>query len=156
VSNFWLITAPRVGLGVIFLVGAIDGFTFIATGTHLLHPPTSPLGLHFEEALKSAGFLWPLMKTVELIGAICLLTNRAPALGLALLAPIMAVVVLFHAFLNPQGIPIAALLVVCGALLLRSYASSYAHLLEPGSTISHATAHTTGTSCRWLRDRSNR
>ena len=106
-----------------------------------------------------AGYAWlrnRRMLAGMLIGAICLLTNRAPALGLALLAPIMAVVVLFHAFLNPQGIPIAALLVVCGALLLRSYASRYAHLLEPGSTISHATAHTTGTSCRWLRDRSNR
>jgi putative oxidoreductase len=155
-SKFWLLTVPRVVLGGVFLAGAIDGFSFIVTGTHLVHPPTSALGLHFEETLKRAGFVWPLMKTVELIGAVCLLTNRAPAFGLALLSPVMAVVVLFHGFLNPQGMPIAALLVVCGALLLRSYASRYAHLLEPGSTISHATAHTTGTSCRWLRNRSNR
>jgi hypothetical protein len=139
-SKFWLLTVPRVVLGVVFLAGAIDGFAFIATGTHLVHPPTTERGLQFEEALKSAGFLWPLMKTVELIGAVCLLTHRAPAFGLALLAPVITVVVLFHGFLNPQGAPLAALLVVCGALLLRSYAPRYARLLESGSTTPRATA----------------
>jgi putative oxidoreductase len=101
--------------------------------TRLIQPPITERGLQFEEALKSAGFLWPLMKTVELIGAACLLTHRAPALGLALLSPVMAVVVLFHGFLNPQGAPLAALLVVCGALLLRAYAPRYTRLLEAGS-----------------------
>ncbi len=133
-TMFWLLTVPRVVLGVVFLVGAIDGFSFIATGAHLVHPPTSQRGLDFEAALKSVGFLWPLMKTVELIGAVCLLTNRAPALGLALLSPVIAVVVLFHAFLNPQGLPIAAVLMVCGVLLLRAYAPRYARLLESGAT----------------------
>jgi putative oxidoreductase len=129
-SKFWLLTLPRLVLGGLFLVGAIDGSVFIATGAHLVHPPTSLRGLQFEEALKAAGFLWPLMKTVEFVGALCLLTNRAPAFGLALLAPVMAVVVLFHGVLNHQGIPLAVLLVVCGALLLRAYAAQYMHLFE--------------------------
>ena len=133
-STFWWLTLPRVVLGIVFLVGAIDGFTFIFTGTHLVHPPTSERGLQFEAALQSAGFLWPLMKAVELIGAVCLLTHRAPAFGLALLAPVMTVVVLYHGFLNPQGAPIAALLVACGALLLRAYAPRYARLFESGPT----------------------
>lgn len=139
-SKFWLLSVPRVVLGIVFLAGAIDGFYFIATGTHLVHPPTSQRGLHFEDALKSVGFFWPLMKTVELIGASCLLTNRAPAFGLALLSPIMAVVVLFHALLNPQGAPLAALLVVNGALLLRAYAPRFARLFGSGSTTPHTTA----------------
>lgn len=129
-SKFWLLTLPRLVLGGLFLVGAIDGSVFIATGVHLVHPPTSLRGLQFEEALKSAGFVWPLMKTVELVGALCLLTNRAPAFGLALLAPVMAVVVLFHGVLNPQGIPLAVLLIVCGVMLLRAYAAQYMHLFE--------------------------
>jgi hypothetical protein len=127
-KSFWLVTVPRVVLGIIFLAGAIDGFAFILTGAHLLHPPTSERGLELEAALKATGFFWPTMKVIELIGALCLLANRAPAFGLAILAPIMAVVVLFHVFLNPQGIPMAAVLVVCGALLLRAYAPRYAAL----------------------------
>lgn len=143
-NKFWLLTLPRVVLGVVFLVGAIDGFAFIATGAHLIHPPTSERGLQFEAGLKSAGFLWPLMKTVELIGAACLLSNRAPAVGFALLAPVMAVIVLFHGFLNPEGAPLAVVLVVCGALLLRAYLPRYARLLEPDSPAPRATAHAAG------------
>lgn len=138
-SKFWLLTVPRMVLAVAFLAGAIDGFAFIATGAHLVHPPTAERGLQFEAALKSAGFLWPLMKTVELIGAACLLSNRAPAFGLALLLPVMVVVVLFHGFLNPQGAPLAAMLVVCGALLLRAYAARFSRLFEPGSATPRVT-----------------
>ncbi len=126
----WLVTVPRVLLGVIFLVGAIDGFAFVLTGNHLIHPPTSARGVAFEEALKASGFFWPLMKIVELVGAVCLLTNRAPALGLALLSPIMTVIVLFHVFLNPQGIPLALLLIACGAPLLYAYATRYRAMLS--------------------------
>lgn len=132
---FWLVTVPRVLLGLIFLAGGIDGFFYVATGGHLIHPPTSERGLAFEEALKATGFFWPFMKAVELVGAFCLLSNRAPALGLALLSPIMSVVVLFHLFLNPQGIPVAVLLVVCGGLLLRVYAPRYAVAFSAGLAV---------------------
>lgn len=131
-KRFWLLHVPRVLLGLIFLAGAIDGFAFIFTGAHLIHPPTSERGLQFEEALKATGFFWPLMKVVELIGALCLLSNRAPAFGLALLLPIITVVALFHLFLNPPGIPIALVLVACGGLLLHAYAPRYASLFAQG------------------------
>jgi hypothetical protein len=131
-KGFLLCTLPRVVLGLIFLAGAIDGFTFIATGAHLVNPSTTPRGLQFQLALEAAGFFWPLMKSVELIGALCLLTNRAPALGLALLAPLMAVITLFHLVLNPQGLPLAAVLVLCGGLLLRAYADRFMPLLARG------------------------
>ena len=72
------------------------------------------------------------MKLIELIGALMLLTNRAPALGLALLAPLMAVIVLFHLVLNPGGLPLAIILVVCGVMVLRTNLSRFAPLLEAG------------------------
>jgi hypothetical protein len=132
-KRFWLLHLPRVILGLIFLAGAIDGFAFVFTGEHLLHPPTADPGLELEEALKATGFFWPFMKTVELIGALCLLTNWAPAFGLAILSPLVAVIVLFHVFLNPQGIPLAVVLLICVALLYRAYAPRYASLFAPGN-----------------------
>ena len=66
---------------------------------------------------------------VELIGDMCLLTNRAPAYGLALLAPLMTVIALFHAILNPGGLPLAVVLVVCGALLMKRAKSTCASWL---------------------------
>lgn len=125
-----LVTVPRVLLGLIFLLGAIDGFAFIVTGAHLIHPPTSDKGLAFEAALKAAGFFWPLMKSIELVGALCLLTNKAPALGLALLSPLMAVIVLFHFVLNPGGIPLALILLVTGSMLAFQYRQQFACLIQ--------------------------
>lgn len=132
-KNFWLQTLPRVALGALFLVASIDGFFYIFSGSHLIHPPTSASGIAFEDALKTSGFFWPFLKTVELVGALCLLTNRAPAFGLMLLAPIMAVIVLFHLVLNPGGLPMAVLLVVCGGLLVRANAPRFATLFEAGN-----------------------
>lgn len=125
-----LVTVPRVLLGLLFLVSAVDGFWWLATGTHLIHPPTSTRGIAFEEALQASGFLWPLLKTINLVGALSLLSNIAPALGLALIAPVMTVIVLFHLVINPQGIPVAVILVVLGSLLVVAYRDRYAALLR--------------------------
>ena len=70
------------------------------------------------------------MKTVETIGALCLLTNKAPALGLALLLPIMTVIVLFHFVLNPGGIPLALILAAAGVLLAFRYRSNLMSLAQ--------------------------
>ncbi|POR54271.1 DoxX family protein [Bosea psychrotolerans] len=128
--NILLVTVPRVLLGLLFLVSAVDGFWWLATGVHLIHPPTSERGVAFETALQNAGFFWPLLKTVNLAGALSLLLNIVPAFGLALLAPVMTVIVLFHLVINPQGIPVAIILVVLGSLLVWAYRERYAALFR--------------------------
>jgi putative oxidoreductase len=95
-----------------------------------VQPPTSAAGLRFEDALKDSGFLWPLMKVVDLIAAIGLLTNRAPAAALLLLLPIITVIILFHIVLNPQGMPVAILLALMTGTLLYAYRDRYAALLR--------------------------
>jgi hypothetical protein len=130
VKQILFVTIPRVLLGLIFLVSAIDGFYFIATGNRLIHPPTSARGEAFEQALMNAGFFWPLLKTINLAGALSLIFNVMPALGLALIAPVMTVIVLFHLTINPPGVPVALILVVTGALLVYAYRERYAALLR--------------------------
>lgn len=124
------VDVPRILLGLLFLFAAVDGFAWILTGHRLVHPPTSAAGLRFEDALKDSGFLWPLMKSIDLIAAVLLLTNRAPALGLLLLLPIITVIVLFHLVLNPGGIPIAVALAVLTAMLVFAYRDRYQALLR--------------------------
>jgi len=125
-----LVTIPRILLGLLFLVSAIDGFWWLATGTNFIHPPTSERGLAFEAALQNSGFIWPMIKVVNLIGGLSLLFNVVPAFGLALIAPIMTVIVFFHLVLNPQGLPVAAILVVLGLLLVWAYRDRYAALFR--------------------------
>jgi hypothetical protein len=125
-----LVTLPRILLGLIFLVSAVDGFWWLATGVRLIHPPTSERGEAFELALMNAGFFWPLLKVVNLAGALSLLLNIAPAFGLALIAPVMTVIVGFHFAINPPGVPVAIILIVLGGLLVWAYRERYAALFR--------------------------
>lgn len=124
------IDIPRILLALLFLVGAANGFAWIITGHDLFQPPTSEAGLRFETALRDSGFLWPLMKTIDLVAGLMLLTNRAPALALLMLLPIITVIVLFHLVLNPGGLPIAGVLTVLTAMLLFAWRDRYAPLLR--------------------------
>lgn len=125
-----IVDVPRILLGLLFLLGAVDGFAWMLTGHHLIHPPTSPAGLRFEGGLKESGFVWPLMKTIDLVAALGLLFNRAPAAALLLLLPIITVIILFHLILNPGGIPLAAVLAVLTGMLIFAYRERYAALLR--------------------------
>jgi len=125
-----LIDVPRILLGLLFLVAAIDGFFWMATGGHLIHPPTSPAGLAFEDGLKRSGFIWPLMKSIDLVAGLCLLFNRFPALALLALLPIITVIIFFHLVLNPGGIPVAAILAALTGMLLFGYRDRYRPLLR--------------------------
>ncbi|MGX5737140.1 hypothetical protein [Bosea thiooxidans] len=124
-----LVTLPRILLGLIFLVSAVDGFWWMTTGNRLIHPPTSEQGLALEAVLQQS-FIWPIVKVVNLTGALSLLANVAPAFGLALIAPIMTVIVFFHLVLNPQGLPVAIILVVLGLMLAFAYRQRYAALFR--------------------------
>jgi hypothetical protein len=128
--QFLLVTVPRIVLGLLFLVSAVDGFWWLASGQHLIHPPVTEQGRAFETALQNSGFFWPLLKTVNLLGGLSLLLNIAPAFGLALIAPVMAVIVAFHLTINPVGIPVAIILVICGAMLVHAYRQRYAGMFR--------------------------
>ena len=127
---FLLVTLPRLILGLMFQVSAVDGFWAMATGNHLIHPPVTPKGLEFEAGLQNSGFFWPFLKVINLIGGLSLILNIAPAFGLALIAPVMAVIVLFHLTINPVGLPVAIILVVTGGLLVWAWRDRYAALLR--------------------------
>lgn len=124
------VDVPRVLLGLLFLVSAVDGLAWVFTGHNVINPPTSAAGHRFEDALKESGFIWPLMKTIDLVAALGLLFNRAPAAALLLLLPIITVIILFHLVLNPGGTPVAIVLAILTGMLLFAYRDRYAALLR--------------------------
>lgn len=128
--NILMVTLPRILLGLVFLASAVDGVWWLSTGVKLINPPTSEQGTIFQQGLMNSGFFWPLMKAVDLVGALSLLLNLAPAFGLALLSPIMAVIVAYHFTTNPGGVPVAVILIVLGGLLVWAYRDRYAALFR--------------------------
>lgn len=122
-------TAARYILGVIFLFGAIEGWLEILFHIYLIGDGT---GTDFYPVLQRTTFFWVLLKGTELLGAISLLLNYKPALGLALLTPISVVMCLFYIFVLKWWI---ALTLVGGStiILLKAYSKSYMPLLDPYS-----------------------
>jgi len=114
----------RILLGLVFTVFGLNGFlNFI--------PPT-PMPPHAIE------FLTPLVQShymnavfvVELTGGVLLLVNQFTPLALTLLAPVIVNIVLFHSFLAPSGLPLAALVVLLWMVSAYEVRSLYLPLLR--------------------------
>ena len=127
-KTVWLVTVPRLVLGAIFAGAALNYFWSVAFGWMLVPVSVTSQAMEFAGMIIKTGYLWPLMKAINLTAGILLVTNRAPALAVALLLPVTVVVVWFQLFLNLLPVPMAtaAVEVVCELLLLRAYASRYA------------------------------
>ena len=117
----------RYFLGFWFAICAIDGWGYIFFGLHLT-------GDHSEfkllTSLVSTMYFWVFLKLVQTIGAVSLLANYKPALGLALITPISAVLCLFYLFELAIFIPFGVLIIVSTVVLGRAYSSSYTPLLK--------------------------
>lgn len=101
--------AARLLLGLIFFVFGLNGFLHF-----LPMPQPSPEAGAFLGALAATGYMFPLIKGVEVVAGALLLANRAVPLALVLLAPIAVNIAAYHLVLEP-GFGMVALI---GALML--------------------------------------
>jgi hypothetical protein len=132
------VAIPRLTLGLVFASAAVNYFWQRLFGWPLFPVSVTHQGLEFVLGIINVGYLWPLMKSINLVAGLLLIANRAPAFALALLAPITVVIIWFQIFLNPLPGPVATVVVVvaCELLLLRAYAGSYAGLFMSVEVIS--------------------
>jgi uncharacterized membrane protein YphA (DoxX/SURF4 family) len=121
-------SAARLLLGLVLFVFGLNGFLqFFPT------PPAPERAMAFMGALAATGYMFPLVKGVEVIGGALLLSNRFVPLALAIVAPNVVNIVLFHAVLAPAGLPIALLLLGLELFSAWSYRSAYASMLRARS-----------------------
>jgi putative oxidoreductase len=116
---------PRIILGLIFLSGSIDGFYYVFVGHELLHFPETAQAHRFTEALRTSGFFWPFMKTIQLLGGLSLLFRFYAPIGFLLLMPVITTIVLFHFIINWPGAAFGVVLVVISGWLLLRYLAVY-------------------------------
>ncbi len=94
-------TVSRYLLGFIFSVFGLNGFLhFIPT------PPPQGLGAQFMGALYMSGELYVIM-ALQLMAGVLLLANRFVPLALAIIAPVVVNILLFHVFMDRSGLPVA-------------------------------------------------
>jgi putative oxidoreductase len=132
VNRILAVTIARIVLGTIFASAALSYFWREAFGWPLLPVPLTARGMQFALSIIRVGYLWPLMKCINLIAGILLIVNRAPAFALALLAPITVVIIWFQMYFNPLPVPLAtvAVAVGCELLLVRAYAGNYVGMFQ--------------------------
>ena len=115
----------RVVLGLIFAVFAANYFL------HLFElPPPNEQGGAFMGALMGTGYVFPVIKVVELVAGVLLIVGVLVPLSLTLLAPIVVNIVLFHLILDPGGMPLGILILVLELFLAWAYRESFRGVLE--------------------------
>ena len=130
-------TVARVLMGVPFLVFGLNGFL------HFLPTPPMPAAAGaFVGALAASGYLFPVLKIVEVASALLLLSGRFVPLALTLLAPVLVNIVAFHAALAPAGLAIPLVLHAAEIYLAWVHRDAFAPILRAKSeaTRTHASS----------------
>lgn len=122
-------TLARVFLGLLFAVFGLNGFlNFIPV------PPPSAAGGAFLGALAATGYMFPMIKSFEIVAGLMLLANRFVALALLFLAPIVVNIFFYHAVLDaPASMPMPTIIVVVTAYLGWANRKAFAGVLAAKS-----------------------
>src|SRR5882724_7967251 len=128
----YLPTAARLFLGLVFTVFGLNFFLhFLPT------PAPAPRAASFAGALFTSGYLFPLLKTTEVVAGLLLLGGRFVPLALAVLAPILINIVGFHLFLEPSGLPLAIAMLAAEIYLAWTYRAAFALMLQARTPLPH-------------------
>ncbi len=84
----------------------------------------------FVAALMDTGYMFTVIKTVEVVSGVLLLVGIFVPLALVLLAPVIVNIVLLHLMLDPANLPLALLILVLELFLAWSYRDSFSGVLK--------------------------
>jgi hypothetical protein len=132
-------------LGFVFLAFGLNGFVHFIPQMKMPNP-----ALEFFVGLAASGFVLPLLFTTQALAGALLIVGLYVPLALALLAPIVVNIFLFHLFLAPAGLPVAIIVVALEIFLVWSYRDSFAPMLRarvsPAQSEAASPAHRTVTA----------
>jgi uncharacterized membrane protein YphA (DoxX/SURF4 family) len=115
----------RILLGLMYFVFGLNGFLqFLPQGEM---PEAAGA---FATAMANTGYFFPLVKGTEVLGGLALLSGMFVPLALIILAPVTLNIVLFHAFLAPQGMFIQVFMLIMHLALGYFYFNSYREILK--------------------------
>ena len=118
----------RILLGIIFAFFGANYFL----GLVEVPPPNEAAG-SFMGALVATGYMFPIIKIIEIVGGVMLLAGFGVPLALLLLAPIVVNIVLLHVFLDTGGLPMSILVLVLEIFLAWAYRGSFKGVLNMGA-----------------------
>lgn len=95
---------------VTLIVRSLMGLLFVASGIAFFFttppPLEGPMG-DFFKGMAATGYFFYLLKGTEITCGLMLLTGKFVPLALVILAPVIINIFMVHAFLAPEGVPLA-------------------------------------------------
>lgn len=124
----YVLTAARILLGLIMVTFGANFYLHF-----LPQPPMPEAAASFAGALFTSGYVFAIVKPVEIVTGLLLLTNAFVPLALLVLAPVTVGIVGFHAALDPAGGVPALLVLVLHLTLAYAHRRAYAPLFQARS-----------------------
>ena len=117
----------RILLGLVFVVFGLNGIhPFIPMG----EMPTGLAGQFIGAMMQSHYSL--IVAILQVTGGALLLANRYVSLGLVILGPIIVNIFLFHALMEPKGLPLAIVVVLLWFILAYHARRNLSGIFAPG------------------------
>jgi uncharacterized membrane protein YphA (DoxX/SURF4 family) len=114
----------RILVGLLYLVSAI-GFFF----NLMPQPELSGPAKLFVVGMGASGYMFPVVKVIELICGIALISGRFVPLATVVIFPITVNILLFHGVMAPEGVAIPVFLFVANLFLAYVYRKNYETLV---------------------------
>jgi putative oxidoreductase len=114
----------RTLMGLLFLVSAI-GFFF----NLLPQPEMSESATLFVTGMVASQYVFPVIKVLEILIGLALILGRFVPLATVVMFPIVLNIVLFHAFMAPEGMASPVFLLLGNLFLAYTYRKNYETLV---------------------------
>ena len=114
----------RILLGFLYLVFGLDYFLHFIP----YQPAHTGAAADLKAGLQGTGYIYPMMKTIQVLGGLSLMLNRYAPFSAVVLFPISLNVFLFHTILVPSGFLMGVFLLVPNLFLGYAYRNYYAGL----------------------------
>lgn len=122
----WIPAIARILLGLPLVVFGLNLFL------NFIPQPDKPLApevMAFVTALNNSGYMMQLIGATLLVSGALLVTNLFVPLALALFAPFILNSIAFHVFLEPSGLPMAAVFLALELYLAWAYRNAFRPML---------------------------
>ena len=122
----YVIVIVRILLGLMFVVFGSNAFLKLIPMPEIQGEAGAFIG-----ALIHSGYMY-VIAVLQVLGGLCLLLGaRFVPLGLTLLGPVIVNIVLYHVFLEPQGLPMAIVTAALSLFLLWIYRFKFPAIFQP-------------------------
>jgi uncharacterized membrane protein YphA (DoxX/SURF4 family) len=122
-------TATIIARSLLGLIFVVFGSNMFLQFIHLPPPPQGSPASEFMMGLFLSHYVY-VVGGLQVVGGLILLSGRYVPLGLTLLGPVIVNILSFHAFMAPEGLPMAFVVSALALFLLWRYRENFAGLVK--------------------------